>query len=320
MKRRRRRQMAEIGDRDRLAADDAAELRAPCRAAARAARRACRARGRSPASRGGRCRRGNRAGNRACFSSTSVLTPARANSRPAIIPAGPPPAISRSVSVRHRADNRAAILHKGKMTHGDFSTSGLSDALVILGAAGIVIPAFARIRISPVIGFILIGILVGPSGLGAMTERAALAQLRHHHQPRGDRAVRRVRHHPAALLDRAGAVASAGCGGCGGWCSASARRELLASAAADRRRASISRGHGWIAAVRARPRAGPVLDRGGAAVGRHDEPGRPLGLRDAAVRGSGDRADHLRARRARAACAGGAASAGCSTRSGSARW
>src|SRR4051812_230548 len=53
----------------------------------------------------------------------------------------------------------------------DFSTSGLSDALVILGAAGIVIPAFARIRISPVIGFILIGILVGPSGLGGVTER-----------------------------------------------------------------------------------------------------------------------------------------------------
>jgi CPA2 family monovalent cation:H+ antiporter-2 len=63
------------------------------------------------------------------------------------------------------------MLHKGKMTHGEFGTSGLSDALVILGAAGIVIPAFARIRISPVIGFILIGILVGPSGLGAMVER-----------------------------------------------------------------------------------------------------------------------------------------------------
>jgi CPA2 family monovalent cation:H+ antiporter-2 len=52
---------------------------------------------------------------------------------------------------------------------GEFSTSGFSDALVILGAAGIVIPAFARIRISPVIGFILIGMLVGPAGLGALT-------------------------------------------------------------------------------------------------------------------------------------------------------
>ena len=42
----------------------------------------------------------------------------------------------------------------------------LSDALVILGAAGIVIPLFARFRITPVIGFILVGLLVGPSGLG----------------------------------------------------------------------------------------------------------------------------------------------------------
>jgi CPA2 family monovalent cation:H+ antiporter-2 len=50
----------------------------------------------------------------------------------------------------------------------DFSTSGFSDALVILGAAGIVIPAFARIRITPIIGFILIGVLVGPSMLGAL--------------------------------------------------------------------------------------------------------------------------------------------------------
>jgi CPA2 family monovalent cation:H+ antiporter-2 len=53
---------------------------------------------------------------------------------------------------------------------GEFSTSGFSDALVILGAAGIVIPAFARIRISPIIGFILIGMLVGPAGLGAMSQ------------------------------------------------------------------------------------------------------------------------------------------------------
>jgi monovalent cation:H+ antiporter-2, CPA2 family len=50
------------------------------------------------------------------------------------------------------------------------ATSGFSDALLILGAAGIVIPAFHRIRISPIIGFILIGLLVGPNGLGALTK------------------------------------------------------------------------------------------------------------------------------------------------------
>jgi monovalent cation:H+ antiporter-2, CPA2 family len=48
---------------------------------------------------------------------------------------------------------------------------GLNDALVVLGAAGIVIPAFARFRITPVIGFILVGILVGPYGLGALVPR-----------------------------------------------------------------------------------------------------------------------------------------------------
>ncbi|GAA0469083.1 cation:proton antiporter [Parasphingorhabdus litoris] len=43
------------------------------------------------------------------------------------------------------------------------------DAIVILGAAGIVIPAFARFRITPIIGFILVGVLLGPSGLGALS-------------------------------------------------------------------------------------------------------------------------------------------------------
>ncbi len=53
----------------------------------------------------------------------------------------------------------------------DFSPhSPLGDALVILGAAGIVIPLFARFRITPVIGFILVGMVIGPFGLGAKVQ------------------------------------------------------------------------------------------------------------------------------------------------------
>lgn len=51
-------------------------------------------------------------------------------------------------------------------------SDAFSDSLVVLGAAGLVIPAFARLRVSPVIGFILVGMLVGPAGLGSLVGRA----------------------------------------------------------------------------------------------------------------------------------------------------
>ncbi len=49
-------------------------------------------------------------------------------------------------------------------------TPAMSDALTILGAAGIVIPAFARFKINPVIGFILVGIVAGPHLLGGLAD------------------------------------------------------------------------------------------------------------------------------------------------------
>ena len=55
------------------------------------------------------------------------------------------------------------------MAEANFASPALNDALVILGAAGIVIPVFSRLRVSPVIGFILVGVLVGPYGLGALS-------------------------------------------------------------------------------------------------------------------------------------------------------
>tara|TARA_R110002033_G_scaffold38421_2_gene77784 strand:+ start:2168 stop:3994 length:1827 start_codon:yes stop_codon:yes gene_type:complete len=52
--------------------------------------------------------------------------------------------------------------------HSPLENPAVIDAIVILGAAGIIIPAFARFRITPIIGFILVGILLGPSGLGSL--------------------------------------------------------------------------------------------------------------------------------------------------------
>lgn len=44
----------------------------------------------------------------------------------------------------------------------------MREALVILGSAAIVIPIFHRLKVSPVLGYMLVGLLVGPSGLGAL--------------------------------------------------------------------------------------------------------------------------------------------------------
>src|SRR3546814_17796103 len=47
---------------------------------------------------------------------------------------------------------------------------GFRETLVVLGSAGLVIPAFHRLRVNPVIGFILVGLFAGPYGLGALTD------------------------------------------------------------------------------------------------------------------------------------------------------
>src|SRR5215472_2492911 len=43
------------------------------------------------------------------------------------------------------------------------------QALIVLAAAGVVIPLFHRLRISPTLGFILVGVAVGPSGLAMLS-------------------------------------------------------------------------------------------------------------------------------------------------------
>lgn len=44
----------------------------------------------------------------------------------------------------------------------------LSDILIFLAAAGLVAPALHRLRVSPVLAFLLIGLVVGPNGLGRL--------------------------------------------------------------------------------------------------------------------------------------------------------
>ena len=50
--------------------------------------------------------------------------------------------------------------------------AAFKEALVVLGATAAVIPVFHRLRFSPVVGFILIGMILGPSSLGALTQYA----------------------------------------------------------------------------------------------------------------------------------------------------
>jgi Kef-type K+ transport system membrane component KefB len=49
---------------------------------------------------------------------------------------------------------------------GTVDPSSYKEILVILVAAGVIIPVFRKIGISSVLGFLIVGILIGPSVLG----------------------------------------------------------------------------------------------------------------------------------------------------------
>jgi len=59
-----------------------------------------------------------------------------------------------------------------------FDLSVYKEALLFLATAGVVAPLFFRLRISPVLGYLLAGVALGPYGLGKLAERTpALAGL-----------------------------------------------------------------------------------------------------------------------------------------------
>jgi len=55
----------------------------------------------------------------------------------------------------------------------EVSASSYKDVVLFLATAGIIVPIFRRWKISPILGFLGAGVLLGPSGLGALTQRAA---------------------------------------------------------------------------------------------------------------------------------------------------
>ena len=48
------------------------------------------------------------------------------------------------------------------------NVAAYSDALVVLGTAGIVVPIVSRLGFSPVLGYLGAGALFGPLGLGSL--------------------------------------------------------------------------------------------------------------------------------------------------------
>ena len=55
--------------------------------------------------------------------------------------------------------------------HETFDLGIYKEALLFLVTAGVVAPLFVRLRISPVLGYLLAGLALGPFGLGKLAER-----------------------------------------------------------------------------------------------------------------------------------------------------
>jgi len=63
------------------------------------------------------------------------------------------------------------------MHEGLSPTSALSDLVLFLAAAGVIVPLFSRFKVSPVLGFLTAGVLLGPFGLGQLGGSFPFADL-----------------------------------------------------------------------------------------------------------------------------------------------
>jgi CPA2 family monovalent cation:H+ antiporter-2 len=58
------------------------------------------------------------------------------------------------------------------MDHAGVSPNDYKDLVLFLATAGIVVPLFQRLKISPTLGFLAAGVALGPFGLGSLADRA----------------------------------------------------------------------------------------------------------------------------------------------------
>ena len=96
-----------------------------------------------------------------------------------------------------------------RLMAGTINVSAYSDALVVLGTAGIVVPIVSRLGFSPVLGYLGAGALLGPLGLGSLIGIISAAVLGHGRRRQGRRRHRRTRHRVSAVPDRSRTVAAA---------------------------------------------------------------------------------------------------------------
>lgn len=61
------------------------------------------------------------------------------------------------------------------MDHG-VNPGSYGDVVLFLATAGIVVPLFKRLKISPILGFLGAGVALGPYGLGALARQAPWLQ------------------------------------------------------------------------------------------------------------------------------------------------
>ena len=66
--------------------------------------------------------------------------------------------------------SRIARLDAGRTSEWELEALYIREVMVFLVAAGVIIPLFRRLRISPVLGFLIVGLVIGPFGLGRFAE------------------------------------------------------------------------------------------------------------------------------------------------------